>query len=40
MKEIIKDMLNVKKFTDIGTVYWLILFKTIIGILMIIYSDR
>ena len=38
MKSIIQEMLNVKKFTDFGTVYWLITVKMVLGILLVFYS--
>ena len=38
MKSIIKEMLSVKKFTDFGTVYWLITVKMALGILFVFYS--
>ena len=37
--QVIKSMLSVKKFTDFGTLYWLILAKGILAILAVICSN-
>ena len=35
---IIKEMFSVRKFSYFGTIYWLILLKTILAILAVIYT--
>ncbi len=35
---IIKEMISVRKFSDWGTIYWLILIKATLAILAIVYG--
>lgn len=37
---VIKEMINVKRLSDFGALYWLILIKTILAILAIIYAGH